>query len=224
MPRVANVPHARSRGWRGASVALRAAHMRFASIVVFVTLGVSTAHAGNAGILIPPLEFDIGVGAPVGSEVDRLGPSTEILAGLSWASLAWNPTRFDVGVGYVGSFRTIDDPNSPMDTSVSMHGAYLSLGKTLQSEKHWRTWFHARGELLRAYAGNERFGTSGAALRVSTELFAQGIQTGRGGGIVGAVAIGLYAEVNFRDVPAPLGRTGFVTGLSCRLPFLIAGG
>jgi hypothetical protein len=198
--------------------------MRFASFVVLITLAASTAYAGNAGILIPPVEVDIGVGAPVGPNVDRLGPSTEVLAGLSWASLAWFPTRFDVGIGYVGSFRTIDDPNSPMDEDVSMHGAYLSLGKTLQSEKHWRTWLHARGELLRAYHDDHEYPAVGAALRVATELYAQGVKTGNGGGIAGAFAIGLYVEGTFRDVPEPLGRMGLTTGLSCRLPFLVAGG
>jgi hypothetical protein len=61
-------------------------------------------------------------------------------------------------------------------------------------------------------------------VRVATELFGAGSAGARGGAIIGTVAIGVYAEVTYRDLPAALGPVGFTSGLSCRLPFIVAGG
>jgi hypothetical protein len=208
--------------------------MRLALVAVVIwgcSLSASLAHAGGGGFLIPPVEVDMGIGAPVGPAIDHVGPSTEILAGLHWASLAWKPTRFDVGFGYVGSFRAIDrdgirafrgDPMSQTD-QLHLNGGYLTLGTTIASQKHWRTWFSARGELLHANDGEQTWSALGGALRISTEVYASTLSGGHNSGVCGTVAIGLYAEATYREVPVDLGPHGFTTGVTVRLPFLFAG-
>ncbi len=209
--------------------------MRLALLVASITLAGSSAHAGSGGLFVPPAEVDIGVGAPVGPAVETVGPSTEILAGLHWASLAWKPTRLDVGIGYVGSFRTIDRTAlraaretgtmaTGLDDTLRIHGGYLQIATTLQNHRHWRTWFAARGELLRAYDGEAPIPALGGALRIATELYGSGAGGGNKGFIVGTIGIGVYAEVTYRDVPAELGPHGFTTGLSVRLPLIAIGG
>ena len=195
--------------------------MRFALILVAsLTLG-TAAHAGHGAILIPPVEIDIGVGAPVGGE--HLAPSTEVLAGIHWASLAWRPTRLDVGIGYVGSFRALDNPYKLEDDELRLHGGYFQLGTTIASGSHWRTWFAARGELLRAYDGDRELSALGTAVRISTELFGSTKGGGRNAAIVGTVALGIYVEAIYRDLPSELGTTSFASGITCRLPFIVAG-
>lgn len=193
--------------------------MRLALAVVATLTLANAAHAGNAGIVIPPVEVDLGVGVPVG-QLDEMLPSTEILAGLHWASLAWRPTRFDAGFGYVGSFRAVPADHS----SIIMHGGYLSLGTTLVSHKHWRTWFVARGELLRVSDGKRDMSALGSSLRIATELFGSGASGGSKGFLVGTVALGVYLEATYRDVPKELGPFGVTSGVTCRLPFAVAGG
>ena len=195
--------------------------MRLACVVVASVTLATTAHAGHGAFLIPPVEIDIGVGAPVGAE--HLAPSTEVLAGIHWASLAWRPTRLDVGLGYVGSFRTLDNPYRLDDDELRIHGGYLTIGTTIASGSHWRTWFAARGELLRAYDGHRELSALGTALRISTELFGATKTGGRNVGILGTVALGVYVEAVYRDLPSELGTTSFTSGISCRLPFIIAG-
>lgn len=199
--------------------------MRLALFVVAsITFGCAAgARGGGGGILIPPVEIDVGAGAPVGAAAEKHGPSTEILAGIHWASLAWKPTRFDAGVGYVGSFRAIDNPTKLEDDELRIHGGYLQLGTTIASGSHWRTWFAARGELLRAYDGRRELSALGTAVRLSTELYNATLGGGRNTAIVGTVALGIYVEAVYRDLPSELGTTSFTSGISCRLPFLVAG-
>lgn len=194
--------------------------MRFA-LLGLILVTTSTAHAGQ-GAFLPPLEVDIGIGAPVGPAVETVGPSTELLVGLHWASLYWKPTRFDVGVGYVGSFREVDQRGVRND-HLEMHGGYFTLGTTLVDEKHWRTWFAARGELLRATDGARTLSATGMALRVSTEVFTH-VHDGHRGAVVGTLGIGIYAEATYRSVPDRFGPHGFTTGVSIRLPLVVAGG
>lgn len=198
------------------------------AIFVLALISAEVAHAGSGGIVVPPLELDVGVGAPVGPHADALGPSTEILAGLHWASLAWKPTRFDAGFGYVGSFRELhDEQRAGKDANaLRLHGAYVTLATRLASGTHWRTWLATRGELLRVFDtyGTRDFSALGGSVRVATELFGSTKSGGRGGWLVGTVAVGVYAEITYRDLPAELGPVAFTSGLSCRLPFLVAGG
>jgi hypothetical protein len=196
--------------------------MRLALLVVASVTSAGTAHAGSGGILIPPVEVDLGVGVPVGAT--DLPPSTEVLAGVHWASLAWKPTRVDVGIGYVGSFREIDDPMRLADRSITLHGAYFALGTTIARGQHWRTWLTARGELMHGNDEHHEFSVLGSALRVATEIYGSGASGGRNALLVGTFALGIYVEATYRDVPAAYGPFGLSSGVSCRLPFLVAGG
>jgi hypothetical protein len=198
--------------------------MRAVLVVVATITFATAAHAGKGGFLIPPVEIDVGVGAPIGPAVERLAPSTEILAGVHWASLAWRPTKLDVGIGYVGSFRFIDDPMALEDRELRVHGGYFSLATTIARQNHWRTWLVARGELLRAYDGERVLSALGGSLRISTELFASGATGDRGLAVVGTLALGIYVEATYRDLPAELGPFGVTSGVTCRLPFIVAGG
>ncbi len=201
--------------------------------VLAVLLAASTAHAGGGAIAVPPMEVDVGAGSPIGAAV--AGPSTEVLAGIHWASLYWHPTKVDVGIGYVGSFRPVlpgYEARSTMDTSADnilrLDGGYLSIGYAIESHRYWRTWLDARVETLHASVNQTSFNALGAALRISTEVFVAGAAGGGGGGggvlCAGTFALGVYVEAVHRDLPAELGSNGLSAGLSMRLPFILAAG
>ena len=197
--------------------------MRFALLAVMIAALGTPAYAGKGAIAIPPLEIDVGVGVPVGPS--EISMSTEVLAGIHWASLAWRPTRFDIGIGYVGSFRRAEDQlPSELAARLRMHGGYLSMSRRLMGQRHWRTWITARGELLRATDGDRDFSALGASLRIATELFGSGAAADRNAIAFGTIAIGLYFEATLRDVPPEFGPVGVTSGVSCRLPFFAAGG
>ena len=182
--------------------------MRTALLVVAAVTLTGTAHAGG-GIAVPPVELDFGIGAPV----RRMLPSTEILAGLHWASLYWKPTRFDVGAGYVGSYRVVGDG----ETSV-MHGCYLSFATRFFQHEHWRGWIATRGELLRATHDDRSQTALGGALRISAEWFKHVFDRHRGIA-AGTFGLGVFLELTYRDVPKPVGQRGGTLGVTIRLPF-----
>jgi hypothetical protein len=195
--------------------------MRLALLVVASITLAGTAHA-RGGILIPPLEFDYGVGFPLGeARTNGLSPSTELLAGLHWASLAWKPTRLDFGVGYVRSFRMIDDPIGDDDQAITMNGVYLALGTTVVRLKRWRTWFTGRGELMRVDDNRRDFSAAGVALRVATEWYNPTLSNEHDGFIVGTFALGIFLEASYRDVPAAYGSYAVSSGVTLRLPFAL---
>jgi hypothetical protein len=193
--------------------------MRFALLVVaFITLS-GTARAKEYGLLIPPVELDIGVGAPIGEH--DVSPSTECLAGLHWASLAWKPTPIDFGVGYVGSFRDIDRGGLEPDR-LRMHGGYITIAMRIAQGRRWRTWLGTRGELFHVSDKKHGvFSALGGAARVSTEIFGSTkIWDRRGKGwLIGTVAFGIYVEATVREIPSDLGPVGLTSGISVRLPF-----
>jgi hypothetical protein len=183
----------------------------------------SAAAKGAGGIVLPPLEVDLGATAPVGGG-EAIGPSRDILIGVHWASLFWKPTSYEVGVGYVGSFRDLKhgEPND----SFQLHGGYLALGRTLYAVPHMRTWVELRGELLRGSVPGRDFSALGGAVRFAAELYASGV-----GGVgdrsaialfAGTIALGVFVEASHRDIASELGPTGVSTGVSIRIPFLLA--
>ncbi|MBV8760924.1 MAG: hypothetical protein JO257_26755 [Deltaproteobacteria bacterium] len=208
--------------------------MKLAAVAA-VLLVASTASAGRGGaIAIPPAEVDVGAGSPIGAAA-ATGPSTEVLAGIHWASLYWHPTKVDVGFGYVGSFRPVlpgyaarTDAPDAIDNELRLNGGYLSLGYAIESHEHWRTWLDARIETLHASVNQQTFNALGAALRVSTEVFVAGAAGagGHGGGalVAGTFALGVYVEAVHRDLPAELGPNGVSAGLSMRIPLILAAG
>lgn len=201
-------------------------------LVLFAIEGAAAAR--GAGFLIPPVEVDVGATTPVEGGA-AVGPSTDVLVGLHWATIAWRPTTFDIGVGYVGSFRplepgvrTIERSTTPAREPVfTLHGGYLSLGKTFVNQRHFRTWIEARGELMRGDVGGRSFSAIGGALRVAAELYGSTAKAAGGGGsvgiVAGTIAIGVYIEASHRDIATELGPTGVTTGVSFRIPFVLFG-
>jgi hypothetical protein len=193
----------------------------------------TSAHAG-AGLLIPPLEADIGETVPVGHTVT--GVATDKLVGVHWGSLAPSPTSFELGIGFVRSSRDLLDPialgrtssgnatsttDSPQ-TSLHLDGGYITLGHTIFDRHHIRTWMLARGELLHGEFEGRAFSTTGVAVRIASELYAPMAGGGVGAGVIGTFAIGVYVEASRRGLPDELGPNGVSTGLSIRVPFIAA--
>ena len=190
------------------------------------------AHAGGAGLLIPPLEADIGETVPVGHTVT--GVATDKLVGVHWGSLAPFPTSFELGIGFVRSTRDLIDPivlgrtsdsstttGSPQ-TSLHLTGGYITLGHTIFDRHHIRTWVLARGELLHYEFEGRAFSATGAAVRIASELYAPMAGGSVGAGLIGTFAIGVYVEASRRGLPDELGPDGVSTGLSIRVPFFAA--
>ena len=198
--------------------------------VAAVLAATTPAHARGGAIFIPPAEVDVGIGAPVGAA--NAGPSHEILAGLHWASLYWHPTHVDIGIGFVGSYRdvlpgyTLRATSDANDNVLALDGAYLSLGYTLDSHKHFRTWLDARIETLHGSLDDQSFNALGSALRLSTEIFASGaVGAGDHGGFVavaGTWALGIYVEGVHRDIAPELGPNDVSVGISMRVPLILA--
>jgi hypothetical protein len=218
----------------GAAVA-RLPGMRLLVVAALVASSTHPAAAKGGGILIPPAEVDVGVGTAVGGAA-LVGPSSDVLAGVHWASLAWKPTSFDVGVGFVGSYRavlprfaiertTMPSPGSD-DNRLSLAGAYLDLAYALENHAHWRTWMAARIETLHASVNGQSFNALGAAVRIATEVYVSGAAGGGGHDgfavVAGALALGFYVEGVRRDLPSELGPVGVAAGVTMRVPFMAA--
>lgn len=182
-----------------------------------------SAAARGGAIALPPLEVDVASTAPVGGG-EAVGPSSDILVGVHWASLFWRPTSYEVGVGYVGSFRDLrgGEPNE----AFHMNGGYLALGRTMFVARHVRTWVELRGELLRASAPGRDFSALGGALRFAAEIYSAGVgghsNPGSTALFAGTFALGVFVEASHRDIPTALGPTGVSTGVSIRIPLLLA--
>jgi len=202
--------------------------------VLAVLLASSIAHAGRGGaILVPPAEVDVGVGATSGDAVT--GPSTDVLCGIHWASLYWHPTPVDIGIGYVGSIRSVlpgfgfvarEAEPTPIDNKLRLNGGYFDLAYSLESKKHWRTWLAARGELLSGTVNLHSFSALGYALRINTEVFGQHAFAAAGrrvaAALAGTFALGVYVEASHRDIAPELGPNELSAGISMRVPFIAA--
>jgi hypothetical protein len=201
--------------------------------VAAALLFASSAHAGGVVVGVPPVEVDFGSGPTVGSAAAVAGPSTEILVGAHWASLAWKPTSIDVGIGYIGVGRDVVPGYEARTTDVTtndnrlrMDGAYLDVAYTIERHTHWRTWLAGRAEYLHVRVNDTTYPAAGCALRIATELFAQGVGIDGGGGVAamfaGTLALGIYVEASHRDVASELGPNALTAGLSLRVPFVLA--
>lgn len=196
------------------------------------------AHAGHkpAAILIPPIEAEYGAGTPVG-EASSIANSHELRIGVHWASLAWKPTRFDIGIGYTGTFRTVPtaghtyvlrDGMATLDTedSVSLNGLYFSLAYAIENHRHWRTWIGGRVDSFTGDYQGRSLNVIGGAVRIGAEIFTAGAH---GAGdrnalafMAGAWALGVYVEGTVRTLPDELGPVGVGAGVSMRVPFILA--
>jgi hypothetical protein len=189
--------------------------------------GVATAKP--AGIIVPPVEAEVGAGSPIDST--EVGTSAEFRVGLHWASLYWKPTRWDVGIGFVTSTRstftgTVERSIAPEQQGLSLSGAYFTTAYAIESHKHWRTGLGGRFEMLRGSRDGRDVATSGLALRLATEVFSAG--AGGAGDhsavamFAGAFALGVYVEAVQRGLPGGLGELDAGAGVTMRIPFLAA--
>ena len=212
--------------------------LRAAVVVVCLASlgGTAVAGGGPAAIALPPLEVDVGATAIVrGGEA--VGASTELLVGVHWASLIWKPTTWDIGVGFVGAYRPIRPgyrslserqgfEKDTADPKLTMKGMYLTISRTVVTHGSFRSWIELRGELLRAETPTSTFSALGGAVRFAAELYWSGVGGASDKNAIalfaGTWAIGLFVEGSHRELATELGPTGLTTGLSIRIPFLLA--
>ena len=192
--------------------------MRALALLIALTVP-AIAHAGvPIAALIPPVEVDVGTGKT------SVGPSRELLAGVHWASIAHTPTRFDVGFGFVGSWREVRLGMPELRT----YGPYVDLAYAFDAHRHWRTWVAGRFEKLTGHLADEQIDSYGVALRLQSEVFIRGMATastqGLGGAVIGTLALGVYVEASHRHLPSELGPNGVNAGIAIRIPLLAGGG
>lgn len=188
----------------------------------------STAVARPGAIVVPPAEVEIGAGSPLGDTT--AGVSTEFRAGVHWAALYWRPTRFDVGVGYVGSSRptpvssAVERTVAPDEDTLALHGIYVSAAYAIESHEHWRTWIGGRVEALAGQLDGRTLTTTAVALRLQTEVYTAGVRAlgdhNAVGVFAGAFAVGVYVEGMRRGLPTELGPVGVAAGLTMKIPFI----
>lgn len=187
---------------------------------VVAIAGATTDRAQAGAGFFPPLEVELGRSAIA----TRGGPdvgATELLVGMSFASLYPKPTPVDVSLGWVASFvPAIDEPvvGPSMDRPANAGGAFVAVDWRAVEGKHWRGWLGGRGELM----ATEDVGVLGGFGRASIELWHPVMAGGGGGGIMGAVALSAWMEVGVRERPdRSLARVASA-GIGLRLP-LVAG-
>ena len=203
------------------------------AVVCLVSLG-GTAAARGGAIALPPAEVDVGATVPLGGGA-AVGPATDVLVGFHWASLSWHPTRYEIGAGYVGSFRALRPGYGPSaerssvgttDDRLRLNGIYLTLGRTLISQPHFRTWIELRGELLHGRTDEQSFSALGGAARFALEVYTSGAKAAGDHSalvvVAGTIAVGVYIEASHRELALELGPTGVTTGISFRIPFFLA--
>lgn len=207
--------------------------MRTLVVVAALTVSTTAAFAGGkpAGIIVPPVAAEVGAGAPIGVATQSAN-STELRIGVHSASLYWKPTRFDVGVGYAGSFRSLPTDTLARTTdqlagpTLSLSGLYASFAYAIENHRHWRTWLGARVDTLTGEYQGRSLNVIGGAIRLSAEIYHAGAHAAGGrnvlGLMAGAWALGVYVEGTARTLPDELGPVGIGAGVSMRVPFILA--
>lgn len=206
--------------------------MRFVLVAAVLCLS-STALAGGkpAGIIVPPVQAELGAGTPIG-HATPMANSTELRIGVHSASLYWKPTRFDVGVGFVGSYRTLPvdalarSTDRLTDPQLSLSGVYFSFGYAIENHRHWRTWIGGRIDGMSGDYQGRSINVVGGAVRLNAEIYAAGAGAAGDRNVLafmaGAWALGVYIEGTARTLPDELGPVGVGAGVSMRVPFLLA--
>ena len=196
--------------------------MRVLVLIFLCTIHAQRADAGGA--FLPPLELEYGA---IGFANRDRPPerATQLLVGISWASLQPKPTRFDASVGILATFAISERPPAlargatTESTTVGAAGAFLDMAVRIHQRRHVRAWVGGRVELL----GNNGRNVLGSAARTSIELWRPAVvKMGRGGGIMGALAVSLWTEVGLRERTDRPASPTFAAGLGVRLPFFIA--
>jgi hypothetical protein len=203
------------------------------AIIVAVVLGATavTASAKPGVAFIPPMEIELGQ-VVTASASGRQIESTQLLIGVSWASLWPKDTPVDFSVGVICNMTPVplarDKLSSGMtgpqpgdvDTDA---GPFVDLAVRTARGGAWRSWLGARGELI----DQGDVSALGVAARASVEIWVP-VKAADGGGnamaaIVGTFALSAWAEAGLREQPH--GAASFVAaGLGARIPFLIVAG
>lgn len=208
--------------------------MRTLVIVAAVAVSTMTAFAGGkpAGIIVPPVAAEVGASSPLGVATPETN-STELRVGVHSASLYWKPTRFDVGIGFAGSFRslpsgmlerTVDGPLA--EQSLSLRGVYVSFAYAIENHRNWRTWLGGRVDTMTGEYQGRSLNVVGGAVRLSAEIYHAGAHAAGDRNVLalmaGAWALGVYVEGTARTLPDELGPVGVGAGVSMRVPFILA--
>lgn len=180
-----------------------------AAVIGIVLLGASRAYAGVPALL-PPLEIELG-GAAISTEDGRAIGATQLLVGISWASLCPEPTRLDASIGVIAIW-----PTEVEGSPTSATGGFLDLAARVFERRHVRGWLGGRGELMSA----DGAGVLGGALRGSLEVWAPTVAVGRGAGILGTVAVAVWAELGVRERADRSLASTAAAGIGVRLPFV----
>jgi hypothetical protein len=207
--------------------------MRLLSLAVCVALaGLATrAEAGGFFLAVPPLRADVGALAVSG---DGVHVGTQVVVGVHLASVWPRDIPVDVGVGLVSA--SVDDGSGTVSKATvhdepeapSFVGGYLDLSSRMAGGPHWRTWAGVRGEALRGELDDEGRIAFGGVARVAAEIYVGGGGAASGGSggaaLIGVFALGVYADLSYRDLAGPLGGVGVSSGVTMRVPFIVAGG
>jgi hypothetical protein len=194
-----------------------------ATAVVCVALaGTAGSAAAGRGAFVPPLEVEVGhavTAEPDGGQLE----TTQLLVGLSWASVYPTPTPVDVSIGFISNFRPADDAMTTArvvdpDEEESVVGGYIDVAVRGAAGKHWRTWVGGRGELL----DHGRVSGLGGAARASIEIWAGTAAGGNNAFIVGTVALSAWAETGLREQPYGGAASFVAAGLGMRVPLIVA--
>jgi len=197
-----------------------------AALVVMAGLA-AAAPARASGGFLPPVKMDFGRVTSVEHGAARAGD--QLMVGLNWATIYPHETRFDVGIGFMNVWldaptlatglarSTTTAPDPGMQSAAT--GGYLEVSELVAGGRHWRTWASQRAELLSMDGGRG----VGGAVRVTTEVWAGVLAGGNGAGIIGVASLGLWAEAGARGLPDGSRADVIATGLTLRLPLVVAG-
>ena len=204
------------------------ARMRIGGLVALgiaaIAATASVAHAGNGAVFIPPMEVELGhavSGAPDGTQAEL----TQLLVGVSWASLWPKPTPVDFSIGVISTFQPAPDQsmvvarsNVPPPEGETACGGYIDVAVRGASGNHWRTWVGGRGELM----DHGRISALGGAARASVEVWAGTAAGDHNALLVGTVALSAWAETGLREQPYGGAASFVAAGFGVRVPLILA--
>jgi hypothetical protein len=189
------------------------------------------AEAGRGVFIVPPLEIEVGR-ASIESVNGGTESATQVLLGLSWASLWPHRTPIDLSVGFV-SVSPDARPVAPLkadpapdraiarvvedtESTESKVGGFVALDVRAFEGPYWRMWVGARSETFRVDGTTTRGGFG----RVSTELWIPTVESGGSAFIVGTFAVTAWAELGLRERGDGSLSSVVAAGLGLRLPFM----